>query len=156
MPPEVDCCATLQVPYQDLPFLFFGEEQAMLAHMWTHGYDMYAPPRSVAWHQWSRSQRSTFHSCVPQVGLPCASTSILSGTLPALEVSRVLGAAVMLGLALIKATAPDTLYTHVVRMSLRWTAQVPIGCSRASTRDIGMLSEAAGLKCSYLGPASCI
>ena len=58
---------SLQVPYQDLPFLFFGEEQAMLARMWTHGYDMYAPPRSIAWHRWSRSHRHTFHSCVPQV-----------------------------------------------------------------------------------------
>ena len=58
----------LQVPYQDLPFLFFGEEQAMLARMWTRGYDIYAPPRSIAWHQWSRSYRHTFSSCVPQVG----------------------------------------------------------------------------------------
>ena len=57
----------LQVPYQDLPFLFFGEEQAMLARMWTAGFDLYAPPRTVAWHLWSRSYRPTFHSCVPQV-----------------------------------------------------------------------------------------
>ena len=57
----------LQVPYQDLPFLFFGEEQAMLARMWTAGFDLYTPPRSVVWHLWSRSYRPTFHSCVLQV-----------------------------------------------------------------------------------------
>ena len=57
----------LQVPYQDLPFLFFGEEQAMLARMWMAGFDLYTPPRSVVWHLWSRAYRPTFHSCVPQV-----------------------------------------------------------------------------------------
>lgn len=60
-------CLEMQIPYGDLPYLFFGEEQYMLARMWTHGWDMFAPPRSIAYHQWSRAQRSTFFSCVGQV-----------------------------------------------------------------------------------------
>ena len=34
----------MQVPYSNhLPFLFFGEEMLMLARMWTHGWDVFAP-----------------------------------------------------------------------------------------------------------------
>ena len=34
----------MQVPYDPhLPFLFFGEEMMMLARMWTHGWDVFAP-----------------------------------------------------------------------------------------------------------------
>lgn len=57
----------------------------MLARMWTRGYDLYAPPCSVAWHQWSRSNRSTFHSCVPQVNISLPQAVV--GALPALKIS---------------------------------------------------------------------
>ena len=98
----------LQVPYQDLPFLFFGEEQAMLARMWTHSYDMYAPPRSIAWHQWSRSHRNTFTSCVPQVDLSlCPYRHPLRHIACLRYLAESLNAAIMLGLNLMKITAPD-------------------------------------------------
>ena len=58
----------MQAPYEDLPFLFFGEEQHMLRRMWTAGYDMFAPPASIAFHMWSRAKRCSFQECVQQVG----------------------------------------------------------------------------------------
>jgi hypothetical protein len=60
----------LQVPYEDLPFLFFGEEQYMLARIFTHGYDLFSPPCSVAYHLYSRAHRETFQSSVPLVSMP--------------------------------------------------------------------------------------
>ena len=60
----------MQVPYEDLPFLFFGEEQHMLRRIWTAGYDMFAPPASVAFHMWSRAGRASFQECVQQVWRP--------------------------------------------------------------------------------------
>lgn len=58
----------LQVPYDgDLPFLFFGEEAVMLARMWTHGFDVWAPPQSVVFHEWSRKGRHTLQQDVPLV-----------------------------------------------------------------------------------------
>lgn len=59
-----------QVPYEDLPFLFFGEEQYMLARMFTHGYDVFTPPRSVAYHRYSRDYRETFQTAAPHVAFP--------------------------------------------------------------------------------------
>jgi [Skp1-protein]-hydroxyproline N-acetylglucosaminyltransferase len=58
--------ACVQAPYEDLPWLFFGEEQHMLRHIWMAGYDMWAPPRSVAFHLWSRQGRTTLQECVRQ------------------------------------------------------------------------------------------
>ncbi|CAL8470118.1 g9660 [Coccomyxa elongata] len=55
-----------EVPYEDLPFLFFGEEQFMLARVFTHGYDVFSPPRSVAYHRYSRAYRETFQAAAPQ------------------------------------------------------------------------------------------
>ena len=57
----------MQAPYEDLPFLFFGEEQHMLRRMWMAGYDMFAMPSSVAFHMWSRAGRASFQECVQQV-----------------------------------------------------------------------------------------
>ncbi|KAK9916189.1 hypothetical protein WJX75_009844 [Coccomyxa subellipsoidea] len=54
-----------EVPYEDLPFLFFGEEQYVLARIFTHGYDLFSPPCSVAYHLYSRAHRETFQSSVP-------------------------------------------------------------------------------------------
>jgi hypothetical protein len=71
----------LQVPYEELPFLFFGEEQYMLAKMWTRGWDMFAPPRSIAFHQWTRKGRNAFQACVPQVGLKSCSCKLPLTTL---------------------------------------------------------------------------
>ena len=61
-----------QVPYDPgLPFLFFGEEAAMLARMWTSGWDIFMPPQSVAFHQWERGARAhSFQSDIPLVCLP--------------------------------------------------------------------------------------
>ena len=71
--PRVICentCVLEQVPYEDLPFLFFGEEQYMLARMFTYGYDVFTPPRSVAYHRYSRAYRETFQAAAPQVAFP--------------------------------------------------------------------------------------
>eukprot|EP00397_Hematodinium_sp_SG-2012_P048517 GEMP01055620.1.p1 GENE.GEMP01055620.1~~GEMP01055620.1.p1 ORF type:complete len:321 (+),score=52.27 GEMP01055620.1:507-1469(+) len=36
------------------PFLFDGEEFSLGARLWTHGYDLYAPMRSIAYHPYGR------------------------------------------------------------------------------------------------------
>lgn len=43
-----------------LRHLFFGEESYGLARLYTSGYDVFAPARCVAWHQWgeTRAQRA--------------------------------------------------------------------------------------------------
>ncbi|CAJ1962941.1 unnamed protein product [Cylindrotheca closterium] len=51
------------VPYDPkLDFLFFGEELSMAVRLYTHGYDLYAPPVSVLYHLWSRAHRPTLQS----------------------------------------------------------------------------------------------
>ena len=53
----------LDVPYDPtLDFLFFGEELSMAVRLYTHGYDLYAPPLSVVYHLWSRAHRPTLQS----------------------------------------------------------------------------------------------
>ena len=48
-------------PYDShLPFLFFGEELSMAVRLFTHGYDLFAPPTAVCYHLWSRDHRVTF------------------------------------------------------------------------------------------------
>jgi len=52
------CCPRLR-------HLFFGEEAYGLARLHTGGYDVYAPARCVAWHQWGvpRAERAARASC---------------------------------------------------------------------------------------------
>jgi [Skp1-protein]-hydroxyproline N-acetylglucosaminyltransferase len=40
--------------------LFFGEEAAVAARLWTRGWDFFAPPASVVFHRWSRSGRASW------------------------------------------------------------------------------------------------
>lgn len=48
------------VPYDGrLQYLFFGEELSMAVRLYTHGYDLFAPPETVCYHLWSRSHRPT-------------------------------------------------------------------------------------------------
>ena len=47
-----------EVPY-DPHLYFFGEEITLAARLWTHGYDIYHPPRPVVYHYWDRSSRRT-------------------------------------------------------------------------------------------------
>jgi hypothetical protein len=47
-----------EVPY-DQHLYFFGEEITLAARLWTHGYDIYHPPRPVVYHYWDRSARRT-------------------------------------------------------------------------------------------------
>jgi hypothetical protein len=50
-----------QVPYSPrLPELFFGEEMMMAVRLFTHGWDVYAPPEALVFHQWSRAHRPFF------------------------------------------------------------------------------------------------
>lgn len=48
-----------EVPYIELPHLFFGEEIFMLLRMWTAGWDMFSPNDIAFSHQWSRGTRPT-------------------------------------------------------------------------------------------------
>lgn len=57
----------MQVPYESLRFLFFGEEAFQLARLWAAGWDVFAPAVAVVFHQWSRAGRRTFQSEVPRV-----------------------------------------------------------------------------------------
>ena len=48
------------VPYDpNLEYLFFGEELSMAVRLYTHGYNLFAPPVTVCFHLWSRSHRPT-------------------------------------------------------------------------------------------------
>ncbi|GAQ88896.1 N-acetylglucosaminyltransferase family protein [Klebsormidium nitens] len=50
-----------EVPYSPhLPELFFGEEMIMAVRLFTHGWDVYAPPEALVFHQWSREHRPFF------------------------------------------------------------------------------------------------
>lgn len=66
-PSPTPCSAVpAQAPYpRDLPWLFFGEEMLQLQRMWCAGWDVFAPPAAVAFHQWSRSHRPTFRQDPP-------------------------------------------------------------------------------------------
>lgn len=46
------------VPY-DPHLYFFGQEIALAARLWTHGYDIYHPNHAVIYHNWDRSYRRT-------------------------------------------------------------------------------------------------
>jgi [Skp1-protein]-hydroxyproline N-acetylglucosaminyltransferase len=49
-----------KVPYDGgLQYLFFGEELSMAVRLYTHGFNLYAPPEQVCYHLWSRSHRPT-------------------------------------------------------------------------------------------------
>jgi [Skp1-protein]-hydroxyproline N-acetylglucosaminyltransferase len=57
---------SMKFTFQDCPYddtihhLFFGEEISMAIRLYTHGYDLYAPPQNVCYHLWSRDHRNTF------------------------------------------------------------------------------------------------
>jgi Rps23 Pro-64 3,4-dihydroxylase Tpa1-like proline 4-hydroxylase/peroxiredoxin/GT2 family glycosyltransferase len=46
------------VPY-DPNIYFFGEEISMAVRLWTHGYDIYHPQKTVMYHNWEREGRPT-------------------------------------------------------------------------------------------------
>jgi hypothetical protein len=51
------------VPFHpQTPYLFFGEEQFMAARLFSHGYDLYGPVRSIVYHLWKRDYRKTYWS----------------------------------------------------------------------------------------------
>lgn len=50
-----------EVPYdRGLEDLFFGEEQAMAARLWTSGWDFFAPTKVIGYHLWTRKHRPVF------------------------------------------------------------------------------------------------
>jgi Rps23 Pro-64 3,4-dihydroxylase Tpa1-like proline 4-hydroxylase/peroxiredoxin/GT2 family glycosyltransferase len=52
------------IPYD--PYLyFFGEEISLSARLWTSGYEIFHPQRTVVWHDWDRSKRPTHFSDHP-------------------------------------------------------------------------------------------
>jgi [Skp1-protein]-hydroxyproline N-acetylglucosaminyltransferase len=46
-------------PYDKLHGLFFGEEISMAVRLFTHGYNLFSPPQTVAYHQWNRNPLRT-------------------------------------------------------------------------------------------------
>lgn len=46
------------VPY-DPSLYFFGEEITLAVRLWTHGYDLYHPQRTMVYHDWNRGRRTT-------------------------------------------------------------------------------------------------
>ena len=50
----------LEVPYDPLPHLFFGEESIMTVRLWTSGFDFFATTEAVAYHLWKRNYRPNF------------------------------------------------------------------------------------------------
>lgn len=53
----------LEVPYDPhLPFLFFGEESIMSVRLFTHGWDLFCPGRTIIYHLWERIHRPNFRS----------------------------------------------------------------------------------------------
>jgi len=42
-------------PYEKHHHLFFGEEISMAVRLYTHGIDLYAPPKTVCYHKWERN-----------------------------------------------------------------------------------------------------
>lgn len=48
------------IPYLNVPYLFIGEEFAMAALYYTHGYQIFTPTKMYIRHQWDRSYRPLF------------------------------------------------------------------------------------------------
>lgn len=45
-----------EVPYDPhLEHLFFGEEMSMVLRLWTHGWDFFAPHKTVVFHCWDKT-----------------------------------------------------------------------------------------------------
>lgn len=50
-----------KVPYD--PYIFFiGEEQSYAARLWTHGFNIYLPPKPFTYHDYLRGQSEPFHT----------------------------------------------------------------------------------------------
>lgn len=52
-----DCPYSL--PFPDLD-LFFGEELYQMLLYFTHGYHLYSPSKTIAYHLWDRQYRATY------------------------------------------------------------------------------------------------
>jgi hypothetical protein len=48
------------VPFLEMPFLFFGEEELMSIRYFTHGFDIVVPSYNIVYHRWSRDGRPVF------------------------------------------------------------------------------------------------
>jgi len=94
-------------PYDPhLANLFFGEESSMLARLYTAGFNMFAPSRTLVWHCWSRAYRHNFRELAQQADpdtqrqhkrrelLARARVCAVLGMTPTAEDSAVLAAAV--------------------------------------------------------------
>lgn len=58
-----------EVPYDKYtPFLFFGEETDIAVRAFTNGWDFYAPPGNVCFHNYKRGHRRTFWERPDQQG----------------------------------------------------------------------------------------
>jgi len=57
-----------EVPFDPfLPFIFMGEEIIMSARLWTHGYDIFSPSKSVVGHIYVRRHTPKFWESVHRV-----------------------------------------------------------------------------------------
>ncbi|KAJ1457892.1 GlcNAc-domain-containing protein [Pelagophyceae sp. CCMP2097] len=56
------CHAERAVPYDPLtPYIFWGEEFSRTARFFTHGYDVYTPPRTLVAHDYKHTQGDATH-----------------------------------------------------------------------------------------------
>ncbi|EFC45396.1 predicted protein, partial [Naegleria gruberi] len=49
-----------ECPYNELPFIFFGEEMYMLKKFISKGYKLFSPTEPIIYHLWKRSYRKVF------------------------------------------------------------------------------------------------
>lgn len=54
------------VPIDPYLYLFFGEQMDMAIRAYTHGYDLYSPTQTIAYHIYSRDHRKTFWELIHQ------------------------------------------------------------------------------------------
>lgn len=64
-----------------LASIFYGEEISMAARLFTHGYDVYAPTETLAWHCWSRSYRPLYNDDLPDAKPSAAARDRLEAVL---------------------------------------------------------------------------
>ncbi|MBV8938484.1 MAG: hypothetical protein JO089_01420, partial [Alphaproteobacteria bacterium] len=62
----VNCCVFAPAAmFRDVPIdphiYFYGDELSLSARLWTHGWDIYQPQQTVAWHHWPREYAQSAH-----------------------------------------------------------------------------------------------
>ena len=65
------CHALKKTPYDpNLPHIFDGDEFARFARLWTRGYDVYTPSRTIVAHDYSKSMHRSAPQLTTTKGVP--------------------------------------------------------------------------------------